>query len=268
MGGELLNVDAQGSGLAAEALGTDAEGIDLVQDLLLQLSIVGIGVTLLGAAHQSLLGEVCSLVEGAADAHTHDDGRTGIGTCFLNNLGDEVDDTFHTVGGTEHLDLAHVLGAEALGGNHDLQLVAGDDVVVDHGGGVVAGVDTVQRIAHHALAQIAFAVALADTFVDGILNIAVDMDFLTDLQEHAGNAGILADGHIFIVGDVVVFDDPLQNLPGGGPGFCGMAALDAVLHILGQVAVCFDAQPLDHFRDPACGNLTHDKLPPYFTGTL
>ena len=60
------------------------------------------------------------------------------------------------------------------------------------------------------------------------------MDLLPDLQEDAGHAGVLTDGAVAAVGDVVVFDDAVQNLTSLGPALLGTAGLDPVFHILGQ----------------------------------
>ena len=46
-------------------------------------------MTLVNTAHQSLLGQESGLVEGAADAHAHHDGRTGVGAGLFDNLDDD-----------------------------------------------------------------------------------------------------------------------------------------------------------------------------------
>ena len=76
--GEFFDVDSQGSGLAAKALRTDAEGIDLLQHFLLQLSVERLGVAAVGRTHQSLLCQISSLVEGAADTDANHDGGAGV----------------------------------------------------------------------------------------------------------------------------------------------------------------------------------------------
>ena len=55
MGGGGLDGQAQTGGPAAEALGADAQGIDLLQQLLLQLGIEGVGVGLVDGAEQGML---------------------------------------------------------------------------------------------------------------------------------------------------------------------------------------------------------------------
>ena len=70
------------------------------------------------------------------------------------------------------------------------------------------------------------------------------MQILADLQKHTGNARILTDGLKFLVGNLVILNDSLQNFLGLGPLFFTMCLLNASLHIAGQIAVCFHAQAL------------------------
>ena len=91
------------------------------------------------------------------------------------------------------------------------------------------------------------------------------MDVLADLQEDAGHAGILADGHLVTVGDLVVFLDAVQDLLSGRPLLLLTGAGDAVLHVLGQMAVGLHAKAGHHFGD-ACGiQFSHGEVPPYST---
>ena len=95
------------------------------------------------------------------------------------------------------------------------------------------------------------------TTLDGEAVCTVNVEVLADLQEHAGNTGILTDGTIVLIGDFVVFHNPLQDLPGGIPLLVGMALLNAGLHIPGQVAVCLDTQLFHHFGDLLGADLSH-----------
>ena len=82
--GELFNVYCQCCCSAAEALGADAESVDLLKELFLKVSIEGILVSHVNGTEKSLLCKVSSLIECAADTYADNDGRTGIGACFLN----------------------------------------------------------------------------------------------------------------------------------------------------------------------------------------
>ena len=62
-----------------------------------------------------------------------------------------------------------------------------------HGRGIIARVDAVKRVAHDGLAQPARRVASSHALLHGGLEVARDMYLLSDLQKHAGHAGVLAD---------------------------------------------------------------------------
>ena len=57
MGAHGLNGKAQAGGSAAEALGTDAQRIDLLQHFIFQLCIVGVGIVGIQRTHNGLLGK-------------------------------------------------------------------------------------------------------------------------------------------------------------------------------------------------------------------
>ena len=155
-------------------------------------------------------------------------------------------------------DLAHVLGAEALRRYGDLDLIAGHQVVVDHARGVVQGVFAgTQGFFHAGFAQEAVGVAAAHAFVDGVFDGAVHVHVLADLQEDAGEARVLADRHLGLVRDVIVFDDAVQDVLRDGPGFAGPAAFDALPHIGCQMPVGIHAQSCDHIRDLFGVDLSH-----------
>ena len=58
MGGGSLNGQPQAGGLSAEALGTDAQSVDGLQQLLLQLGVVGVGIGLVDGTQQGVLGQI------------------------------------------------------------------------------------------------------------------------------------------------------------------------------------------------------------------
>ena len=249
MGGQGFNVDGQSGGPAAEALGPNAQGIDFLQQLLLQSGIEGLGVVGAHLPQQGLLGQQGALVKGAADAHPHHDGRTGVGTGLLHRVQNKGFDPFQPVGGLEHGDAAHVFAAKALGGHGDLHPVPGHQRGVQHGGGVVTGIHPVQRVGHHRLAEIALGVAPAHPFVHRLGQVAVNMDLLAHLQKDAGHAGVLADGDISA--DGVIFHNFIQDVLGHRPGLRLTGGGDGVLHILRQAGVGRDAQPGNRLRDRA-----------------
>ena len=200
-------------------------------------------------AGERLLRHVRGLIKGAADAHADHNRRARIRARVFHRPQDEVLHALHAVGRLEHLNLAHVFAARALRGDGDMKLIAGHDVVINHGGGIIAGIYAIQRVAHHALAQIAVGIALTHALVNGLLQIAVYIDLLTHIDKYTGEAGVLADRHIVRIRDIVIFNDLIQNPLRHGEGFVGMAVGDAFFDVGRQVAVGFDAHSAHRFGD-------------------
>ena len=209
-------------------------------------------------AQQSLLGQQRGLVKRAAHAYADHDWRAGVRAGFFHDLHHKILHALQTVGRLEHLDLAHVFAAEALGSDGDLHLITRYELIIDHGRRIVAGVDAVKRIAYDGLAEITVTVSLTDAFVDGFFNRAFDVDFLTNVDEHARHARILTDRYIVLVGDLVVFDDLIENALRDGEGLAGAAGGNAILDIAGQVTVGFDAQSAHHFGDLFSFDVSHN----------
>ena len=97
MGGQGLDADGQRGSAPAEALGADAQGVDLLQQFVLQGGVEGLGMVGAQLPQQGLLGQQRALVEGAADAHAHHDGRTGVGAGQLHGLQHEALDPLQPV---------------------------------------------------------------------------------------------------------------------------------------------------------------------------
>src|SRR5581483_818939 len=89
------------------------------------------------------------------------------------------------------------LRAPALRGNLDLDLVPGNELHADHGGGVVLRVPAAEiRLVQHRGAQLVFRIEVgaAHALVDRLLEIVeVQAHPGADLQEHVDDAGVLAD---------------------------------------------------------------------------
>ena len=83
-------------------------------------------------------------------------------------LANEILDAINAVGGSEHFHLAHVFATCALRSNRDFYLVPRYNVIINHGRGIIAGVNPVQRILHHALAKIPVTITLPDTLMDRV----------------------------------------------------------------------------------------------------
>ena len=257
--GHPLDVDRKRGGPSAETLRTDAERVDLFEKLRFEIGVIGIRVPLVRAAHQRLFRKIRRLVERAADADAYDDRRARVRSRLLDGTENKRLDAFRAVARFQHGEAAHVLAAEALRRDGDLQPVARNDLRIEHGGRVVAGVDAAQRVFHDGFPKIPFRIASAHALVDRGAEIARDMHVLSDLQKHAAHAGVLTDGDGVRFGDAVVFDDLVENALRRFPRFVFACVLDAPFHVARQHAVCFDRKPRDRFGQYVCLNFSHNS---------
>jgi hypothetical protein len=104
VGGEVLDLDVEDGGEAAEALRADAEGVDLVVEVDAELFDLGARAALdefvhVDGVHEGLLGHDHGLFGGAADADAEHSGRAPAGAHAGEGLEHPVDDG---VGGVEH----------------------------------------------------------------------------------------------------------------------------------------------------------------------
>ena len=142
VGGVVLDLHVEDGGEAAESLGADAEGVDLLVELDAQffgairwpardefLNVDGL--------HQGFFGQQHGLLGGAANADAENSGGTPACAHRGDSLEHPVDDG---VGRIQHDEFRLGLGASAFGGDDDFDRVAGNDRHVDDGGRVVIGV--------------------------------------------------------------------------------------------------------------------------------
>ena len=134
-----------------------------------------------------------------------------------------------------------------------------------HGRSVVAGVDPgPDGVGHRGFAQVALAVALADALVDRGLQVAADqVHVLPDLQEHDGEAGVLAQGHVGVTGETGVLEqlseDVLARL--GLLAFGGL--LEERHQIVPQIGAGLHGQLGHRLGYPGDVQFPHDRLPPF-----
>ena len=76
----------------------------------------------------------------------------------------------------------------------------------------------------------------------------------------AGHAGILTDGNILPVSDLIVFNDIVQHALGDAAILTGTAGLNGALYISGQMGIGLDTQPFHHIRNGGHLNLTHSQF--------
>ena len=75
------------------------------------------------------------------------------------------------------------------------------------------------------------------------------MYVLSDFQKHTCHSGILTDRHLFILCNLVVFDDIIQNSTGNLAILTCTTGLDRFLDVVRKHLIGFDTKPLDGVRD-------------------
>ncbi len=200
VGGVIRHLHVQHRGQAAQALGADAQGVDLLEQLQAQFLGTGLRAPRLqlvdvDGVHQGLLGDQHGLLGGAADADAEHARRAPAGAHLRHLLEHPVD---HRIGRVEHGELGLRLGAAALGRHVDFNGVAGHDGVVDHRRRVVLGVGALAvRVRQHRGAQhvVRVVVGPAHALVDHVVqaHVALERHVHAHLAEHGDDAGVLAD---------------------------------------------------------------------------
>ncbi|CRQ72479.1 hypothetical protein PAERUG_E16_London_17_VIM_2_04_14_02080 [Pseudomonas aeruginosa] len=201
MGRVVHDLDVEHGGQAAQALGTDAQLVDLLEQLQAQfldavLRAAGLQFVDVDRVHEDLLRHHRCFLRGTADADAEHARRAPAGAHGRYGLQHPVDDR---VGRVEHGHLRLVLRAAALGRDIDLDLVAGNDGVVDHRRRVVLGVlPRAGRVGQDRGAQdvLRQVVGAAHAFVDHIVDAhgsAVPAHVHADPDEHGDDPGVLAD---------------------------------------------------------------------------
>ena len=170
-------------------------------------------------------------------------------------------DAFDAVRRNEHLDARLVLAAEALGADRDLELVARHDARVDDGRRVVLRVLAVeQRLGDDGLPEIPFRIALGDTGVDRLFEIAAcDVQILTDLKEDDRHAGVLTDGAILGLGDLRIADDLVEHVAPYRRLLCLASALQSLVDVVRQIVGSLFAHLGNGFRNLFRFDCTQDK---------
>ena len=139
---EVENLDIKHRGQSAQTLRTDAQGVDLFVEFETQffgtvLGATGLEFLNVDRCHDRFLGHEHGFFRCAADADTDDAGRAPAGAHGGHGFENPVD---QVVGGVEHGELGFGFRAAAFGRTDDFDVVAGNDLKVHHGRGVVLGV--------------------------------------------------------------------------------------------------------------------------------
>ena len=231
MGRILLDLQIQDGGQAPEPLGAYAEGVDLLEQLQAQLldrvrrparlELVNVDVL-----HQGLLGQQHGLLRRATDTDAEHPRGAPAGT----HRGHGAQHPIHqAIAGIEDGELGLVLGAATLGRQPHLDLVAGHQIRVDYGRGVVAGVLTLpDGWRNHGCAQhivrvgIGATHALVHHLLDAQLRFPAHIH--ADPQEDYGHSRVLADWTM-----------ALGTHPGVEENLChGVFCRRGLLHLVGR----------------------------------
>ena len=87
------------------------------------------------------------------------------------------------------------------------------------------------------------------------------MYILPDFQENTRHTGVLADGHVFRIGDFIVFNNFIQHALCNLAVLAGAAVFDRTFYIGRKVLVRFDTEPLHHICNLTCIYFTHMNAP-------
>ena len=194
------DLDVEHGGQAAQTLRADAERVDLVVELDAQLFNLGsraarFQLRHVDRLHERFLRHEHRLFGGAADADAEHARRAPAGAHGRHGLQHPFDDG---IGGIQHREFRLRLGAAALGGDVDLELVARHQLDADHRRRVVLGVLAAEvGFIEHRGAQLVVGIQVgpAHAFVDRVLEriLEVETHAHADFQEDVDDARVLAD---------------------------------------------------------------------------
>ena len=158
----------------------------------------------------------------------------------------------------EHTDRTHVFASESFRSYGNLDIFSRNDLCIDHSRCIVTGVSTANRIFYYGFSQISFVISAANSFIDSICQIsAYHMYVLTDFQENTGHTGILTDRYTFIVCDLKVLDDIVQNSFCNLTVFTGTAVFNRAFYIFRKMLICFDTKLFHYISDLLYVYLSH-----------
>jgi hypothetical protein len=129
---------------------------------------------------------------------------------------------------------------------------------VDDGRGIVARVHAIDRGAHDGGAEIAFGIALAHSFVDGVgEGPARHVDLLPQLHEADDGAGVLAIGQLLGPREVGVVLQDLEDVLARGRALRPQRAIESTEHVGLERIVRLHAELLDRVGDGARVDVAH-----------
>ena len=211
----VLDVALEDGDVAAEAHRPDAGLVEELEELVLQLGDVRVGIARADRPRDRLLGEVHGVVGAAADADADDPRRARLPAGADDRLEDELLHALHAVGGDAHLEEAHVLAARPLGDALDVEPVpVGDELPVDDRQAVarvrprVLARDRVHRVRSQRMLD---GRALRPDLQRGVDARRMQREVLADAARVHRDPGVLADEVLLRLRDLDVLEDRLQH---------------------------------------------------------
>ena len=95
-----------------------------------------------------------------------------------------------------------------------MHLISRHNSAVDNGRGIVLRVFAQENgIVYGRFTQVAFGVTFGHAGMDSFPQVAAGkMHFLSDIDVDHGQTRVLTQGHLFLVGQLCIFDNGVQNL--------------------------------------------------------
>lgn len=262
VGGVGEDVDGQRGHGAAHILRADAQPVDPVENFALHVGVEQLLIVGEQVAAQRLFGKQGGHLAVAADAHADNQRGARFAAVFLYAAHHIADDVLAGGAGVEHPQAAGVFASRALRNNGERNAVALHQPHMDDGGGVVPGVNPVERVIDHRLAQVSLVVSLTHALVDGVLEqLARDVHILTDLGKDHHHAGVLADGQAGVLGCLVVFDDAVQRTLAIGRNFIVARGVQRELDVRRQKFIGAQAEIFDCTHNGFGCNRSHHATP-------
>lgn len=195
----VLDMDVHDRPRPAEALRAQADPVDALDELLLELGRQRVGVAAAHRAHERELGHVGRGVDGGADADAHHERRTGVQAVGRHEVEHELDDRLVALAGHEGLAAAGQRASAA--GHVDVDLdrvVVGDDVPVQPrrlGAHVGVGVLLVEGL-DGVVAQRRLLGGAEDGLLEHVGELVDIGELAAHAHEHLDEARVLARGAV------------------------------------------------------------------------
>ena len=240
-----FNVDGKGRSSAAQ-LRPDTGLINEVKKFEFELSIFGHGVALVNGTGQSLFGKERGSIHSAANADADDHRGARIHAGVQDDFHDGFFNALDAIGGHQHFNARFILRAEALRGDGDAKLVAGDNLSIDDAWGIVLSVDAIeQRLGDDRFTQVPFGIALSNAGVNSLFEVAAAyVQILPYFQKDNGHAGILAIGAVFCAGYFRILNNLVKDDLSYRRKFGLASAGKGAVNVIGQIICRF----LAHLR--------------------